>query len=260
MITDEYKYTIKKSLGQNFLKDKNIAYIIVNSIDFKKSKIIIEIGPGLGILTKIIYEKNIPFKAIEIDKNIYNYLNNNYPFLRDNILNKNILNYDLNQIKNNPIGIISNMPYNISSQILFWIIKYKNIINQAVLMIQKEVGEKIITAPGNRNTNLLSVYINTFFNVKCIKHINNKVFYPKPKVNSTVIKLTRNNFNIDFNEKLYFEIIKTSFLQRRKMIKNSLYNYKNINIINHNLLMKRPEELTIEDYIYITNIIDNNVL
>ena len=248
----------KKKFGQNFLTDSNIASQIVSYISNKNSLTLIEIGPGKGILTgfiKNIHSKNK--KYIEIDSDCVNYLKELYPEITNDIINKDFLNLDLN-IFNKPLSIIGNFPYNISSQILFKIYDNRNIVNEMVGMFQYEVAERICSNYGSKKYGILSVLIQAFFDVKLLKKIKPESFYPMPKVNSGVIRIIKKTNQINCDENLFKKIVKKSFGQRRKTIWNSL---KTLNIPQikkeDTIFAKRPEQLSVSDFIYLTNLVSD---
>ena len=248
----------KKKFGQNFLTDSNIASQIVSYISNKNSLTLIEIGPGKGILTGFI--KNIHSmnkKYIEIDSDCVNYLKELYPEITNDIINKDFLNLDLN-IFNKPLSIIGNFPYNISSQILFKIYDNRNIVNEMVGMFQYEVAERICSNYGSKKYGILSVLIQAFFDVKLLKKIKPESFYPMPNVNSGVIRIIKKTNQINCDENLFKKIVKKSFGQRRKTIWNSL---KTLNISQikkeDTIFAKRPEQLSVSDFIYLTNLVND---
>ena len=248
----------KKKFGQNFLTDKNIAEKIVSYLPCKKAKTIIEIGPGKGILSKMIM--NLPVenkKFIEIDLDCVQYLKKKYPKIKNDIINEDFLKIDITKFKN-PLSIIGNFPYNISSQILFKIYENKDVVDEMVGMFQYEVAERICSNFGSKKYGILSVLIQAFFNVKLLKKIKPESFNPIPKVYSAVIRITKKTNNINCDENLFKKIVKLSFGQRRKTLWNSL---KTLNIPHikkeDTIFAKRPEHLSVADFIYLTNLVSN---
>ena len=244
----------KKYLGQHFLINNEIAKDIVALISDIEKVSILEIGPGMGILTNFLVEKSQEVTVIEIDKESINFLKKKIPKLNKKIIEGDFLDVNLNKIFENNFTIIGNFPYNISSQILFKVYENKNIINEIVGMFQKEVAERVAAKNGKKR-GILSVFIQTFFEVEYCFSVNENEFSPPPKVKSGIIKLKRNNRKeLNCDNKLYKKIVKTTFNQRRKTIKNSL---KSLNLdfgtsIN-NLMHLRAENLSVEDFINITN-------
>lgn len=244
----------KKYLGQHFLINNEIAKDIVALISDIEKVSILEIGPGMGILTSFLVEKSQEVTVIEIDKESINFLKKKIPKLNKKIIEGDFLDVNLNKIFENNFTIIGNFPYNISSQILFKVFENKNIINEIVGMFQKEVAERVAAKKGKKR-GILSVFIQTFFEVEYCFSVNENEFSPPPKVKSGIIKLKRNNRKeLKCDNKLYKKIVKTTFNQRRKTIKNSL---KSLNLdfgtSIDNLMHLRAESLTVEDFINITN-------
>ena len=244
----------KKYLGQHFLINNEIAKDIVALISDIEKVSILEIGPGMGILTNFLVDKSQEVTVIEIDKESINFLKKKIPKLNKKIIEGDFLDVNLNKIFENNFTIIGNFPYNISSQILFKVFENKNIINEIVGMFQKEVAERVAAKKGKKR-GILSVFIQTFFEVEYCFSVNENEFSPPPKVKSGIIKLKRNNRKeLKCDNKLYKKIVKTTFNQRRKTIKNSL---KSLNLdfgtSIDNLMHLRAESLTVEDFINITN-------
>lgn len=238
----------KKSLGQHFLTDNNIAQKIVNSLTNCNN--VLEIGPGKGVLTKILIEKNIKnFKVIEIDKESVEYLKSNINIKPEQIIFADFLKTDIKSIFKNKFSIIGNFPYNIGSQIFFNILHNHRLVTEVVCMVQKEVAQRIVEKPGTKVYGILSVLLQTFYNIEYLFTVNEKVFNPPPKVKSAVIRLTRNNRKkLECDENLYFTVVKTAFNQRRKTLSNSLKPILNIKKINLPVFLKRPEQLSVDDF------------
>ena len=248
----------KRKFGQNFLTDDNIAKDIVSFLSDSKTKTIIEIGPGKGILTKYllkISQKEIKF--VEIDEECVSYLKNKYPNIEKHLINDDFLNINLNSFKQ-PLSIIGNFPYNISSQILFKIYENKNIVNEMIGMFQYEVAERICSNYGTKKYGILSVLIQAFFEVKMMKKIKPNSFLPIPKVDSAVIKISKKTDTINCDEILFKKIVKQSFGQRRKTLRNSLKIFNIPDIKKEDTIFaKRPEQLSVSDFIYLTNLVGN---
>lgn len=245
----------KKHLGQHFLTDTNIAEKIVNSLS-PETKSLIEIGPGTGVLTKIILEKKIPnFFVIDIDHESVAYLKENFTDLVESIILGDFLKYNLSNNFSKEFSIIGNFPYNISSQILFRVLDFRSQITEVVGMFQKEVAERIASPPGNKTYGILSVLIQAFYDIDYLFTVNEGVFNPPPKVKSAVIRLKRNSTeNLGCNEKQFFQVVKLGFGQRRKTLRNSLKSFefedRGIEILN-----KRAEQLSVDDFVGLTNCI-----
>ena len=243
----------KKHLGQHFLKDDNIAKKIVLSLHDNSN--VLEIGPGTGILTKHLLEiQNINLKLIEVDKESVDYLVLQYPELKEQILFADFLRYDLKGLFGDSFSVIGNFPYNISTQILFKVLDYRNQITEVVGMFQKEVAERIASGPGKKVYGILSVLMQAFYNIEYLFTVNESVFVPPPKVKSAVIRFVRNDVKaLDCDEKLFFSVVKTGFNQRRKTLRNALSSFR---FADHPditvLLTKRAEQLYVKDFIFLT--------
>ena len=248
----------KRKFGQNFLTDDNIAKDIVSFLSDSKTKTIIEIGPGKGILTKYLTEiSHKEIKFVEIDEECVSYLKNKYPNIEKHLINDDFLNINLNSFKQ-PLSIIGNFPYNISSQILFKIYENKNIVNEMIGMFQLEVAERICSNYGTKKYGILSVLIQAFFEVKMMKKIKPNSFLPIPKVDSAVIKISKKTDTINCDEILFKKIVKQSFGQRRKTLRNSLKIFNIPDIKKEDTIFaKRPEQLSVSDFIYLTNLVGN---
>jgi 16S rRNA (adenine1518-N6/adenine1519-N6)-dimethyltransferase len=248
----------KKHLGQHFLIDEKISERISNAIS-KSNKInLLEIGPGTGALTKFLLHENIDLISYELDDESITYLKNTFPTLI--VYNEDILKTDWTKIFKGNYSVTGNFPYNISSQILFKIYENRTIIDEMVGMFQKEVAERVCSGPGTKKYGILSVLIQAYYDVEYLFTVNEEVFNPPPKVKSGVIKITRNNiFKLDCDEKLFFRVVKAIFNQRRKMARNSLKSLLGDKKIDHVLLTKRPEELSIENFTEITKMIESKI-
>ena len=248
----------KRKFGQNFLKDDNIAKDIVSLLSDSKTKTIIEIGPGKGILTKYLLKISHKYiKFVEIDEECVSYLKNKHPNIEKHLINDDFLNINLNSFKQ-PLSIVGNFPYNISSQILFKIYENKNIVNEMIGMFQLEVAERICSNYGTKKYGILSVLIQAFFEVKMMKHIKPQSFFPIPNVDSAVIKISKKTDTINCDEILFKQIVKQSFGQRRKTLRNSLKIFNIPDIKKEDTIFaKRPEQLSVSDFIYLTNLVGN---
>jgi 16S rRNA (adenine1518-N6/adenine1519-N6)-dimethyltransferase len=243
----------KKHLGQHFLMDDNIAAKIVASL--KENANVLEIGPGTGILTKhLIQIKDINLKLIEIDRESVEFLSQHFPELNSNIISADFLHYDLKSLFDSNFSIIGNFPYNISTQILFKVLDYRDMVNEVVGMFQKEVAVRIASGPETKDYGILSVLLKAFYNTEYLFTVNENVFNPPPKVKSAVIRVTRNDVNkLDCDEKLFFTVVKAAFNQRRKTLRNALSSLQfNTDEKLFYLFTKRAEQLGVEEFIYIT--------
>lgn len=250
------KVRAKKSLGQHFLTDKNIAQKIADSLVRDNLKAIVEIGPGMGVLTQFLVNETVPFHAIEIDRESVDYLEKEYPD-KEFVVSGDFLKMNLSDF-GEPLGIIGNFPYNISSQIFFKVLDYKDRVEEVVCMIQKEVAERIASAHGNKTYGILSVLLQTYYNIEYLFTVHEHSFSPPPKVKSAVIRLKRNERRVlQCDEKLFKRVIKQSFNQRRKTLRNSLKNIC-LNLDGSaEIFSKRPEQLSVEEFISLTQLIEN---
>lgn len=251
----------KKYLGQHFLKDENIARKIVVSLG-SHSSTIIEIGPGTGVLTKYLFEKKDKnVFLIEIDIESYDFLIAQFPQYKANIINADFLKVDVLSLingleSNSKFSIIGNFPYNISSQIFFKVLDLKNEVDEVVCMIQKEVAERISAKNGSKTYGILSVLLQAYYDIEYLFTVNETVFNPPPKVKSAVIRLTRNNSAVlDCDDDLFKKVIKTSFNQRRKTLSNSLKSIMNGVKVDDDIFQKRPEQLSVTEFVRLTNLI-----
>ena len=248
----------KKHLGQHFLTDEKISERISNAISKSKKINLLEIGPGTGALTKFLLHENIDLISYELDVESITYLKNTYPTLI--VYNEDVLKTDWSKIFKGNYSVTGNFPYNISSQILFKIYENRTIIDEMVGMFQKEVAERVCSGPGTKKYGILSVLIQAYYDVEYLFTVSEEVFNPPPKVKSGVIKITRNNIiKLDCDEKLFFLVVKAIFNQRRKMARNSLKSLLGDKKIDHILLTKRPEELSIENFTEITKMIESKI-
>jgi 16S rRNA (adenine1518-N6/adenine1519-N6)-dimethyltransferase len=245
----------KKNLGQHFLKDLNIAKKIVAGLKADKVSKVLEIGPGMGVLTRyLLQDEKFETHVVEIDTESVAYLKENYPNLSDRIIGEDFLKYDLSLLFAEPFAVIGNFPYNISSQIFFKILEYRDQIPEVVGMIQKEVAERMSAVPGNKTYGILSVLMQAFYDIEYLFTVSEKVFDPPPKVKSAVIRMARNTTsNLECDEKLFFRVVKTGFNQRRKTLRNSLKSILGENKLEDELMAKRPEQLSVNQFVYLTN-------
>ena len=247
----------KKFLGQHFLKDLQVAQDIADTIDTCPDIPVLEVGPGMGVLTQYLLRKERPVKVVELDFESVAYLKENFPQLGDNIIEQDFLKMDLSELfGNQPFVLTGNYPYNISSQIFFKMLDYKDLIPCCTGMIQKEVAERIAARPGNKTYGILSVLIQTWYSVEYLFTVHEHVFNPPPKVKSAVIRMTRNSTReLGCNEKLFKQIVKTTFNQRRKTLRNSIASIldKTNPLSADPIFNKRPEQLSVEDFIELTN-------
>ncbi len=247
----------KKKLGQHFLTNKIIAQKIVNALDFKiKNKQIdcLEIGPGKGILTEFLLQRNeYNLQVVEFDSEAVEYLNENLPEISNKIIQDDILKVDFKKHFSSPLVVIGNLPYNITGPIFFKILENKQIVQQSVVMIQKEVAERIVSPPGSKVYGILSVLLQAFYKIEYLTTVEPNVFSPPPKVRSAVIKLTKLKKLPEIEDWRKFKnIVKAAFNQRRKTLRNALKLY-NTSQVPTDFLQKRAEQLSVDDFIQIYN-------
>ena len=249
----------KKHLGQHFLKDESIAKAIADTLNLEGYSDILEIGPGMGVLTKYLLEKPINTYVIEIDKESVVYLNDNYPKLKDKIICQDFLKYNINEIfEGKQFAIIGNFPYNISTQIVFRALEYRNQIPEFSGMFQKEVAQRICEKKGTKAYGILSVLVQAFYDAEYLFTVDETVFIPPPKVKSGVLRLRRKeNYALPCGEKLFFTVVKTAFQQRRKTLRNSLKTLNlSDNLREHEIFNLRPEQLNVAQFIELTQKIE----
>ena len=251
----------KKHLGQHFLKDENIAKKIADTLTLQGYKDVLEIGPGMGVLTKYLLKKDIKTHVIEIDTESVEYLKNKYLNLSDRIYEKDFLKYDLTEIfKEQPFAIIGNFPYNISSQIVFKTLEMRHQIPEFSGMFQKEVAQRICSKEGSKIYGILSVLTQAFYDAEYLFTVPPSVFNPPPKVDSGVLLLKRKeNFTLPCDEALFFKVVKTGFQQRRKTLRNSLKTFNlSDNLKANTIFGQRPEQLSVSQFIELTSLIEND--
>jgi 16S rRNA (adenine1518-N6/adenine1519-N6)-dimethyltransferase len=249
----------KKHLGQHFLADESIARNIVGSLSDSVSNVL-EIGPGMGVLTHFLFQnEHFNTLAVDIDHESIQYLHDHYPQKASQIFYADFLKMDLNSLFNGEqFSVIGNFPYNISSQILFRIIDSRERIPQAIGMFQKEVAERVAASHGSKTYGILSVLLQAYYNVEYLFTVHEHVFKPPPKVKSAVIRIDRKPvFQLQCNEILFKQVVKTTFNQRRKMIRNSIKPLLKKDGFSHPFLEKRPEQLSVDNFVELTNAVEN---
>lgn len=253
----------KKKLGQHFLTDLSIAQKIADTLAFDTYEKVLEIGPGMGVLTQFLPWEKGKLSLIELDLESVSYLQKKYPSLKQHIYQADFLKFDLTAIyKQTPFAIIGNFPYNISTQIVFKTLDYRNQIPFFSGMFQKEVAQRICEPPGSKKYGILSVLTQLFYNTHYLFTVPPEVFNPPPKVDSGVICLKRKeDFSLDCDEKLLFKIVKQSFQQRRKTLRNSLKTLALPKSLTEDRIFdQRPETLSGDDFIALTKKITNGKL
>ncbi len=252
----------KKHLGQHFLTDKNTCDRIASQYgSFNGCKKVLEIGPGTGALTSFLLEKNLEVWVMDVDKESVDYLQNHFPSLKGKIIHDDFLKMDLSKIfGSEPFGVVGNFPYNISSQILFRCLEYRNQIPEIMGMFQKEVAERVAEGPGSKQYGILSVLLQTYYDISYCFTVGKGVFNPPPKVDSGVIRCTRNNRNqLPCDEAFYKAIIKAAFNQRRKTMRNSLKGLMQGSQLDHDFMTRRPETMSVEEFIELTCMIEERL-
>ena len=251
----------KKHLGQHFLTDKNIAEKIVNSLhSTDKYNQVLEVGPGMGVLSDFLLRKTeLEIYMIDIDTESFQYLNNKYPNLGKRLINADFLQLNFKEIFPGNLAVIGNFPYNISSQILFKVLENRDQVIEVVGMFQKEVAQRCAEKPGSKEYGILSVFLQAYYKVDYLFSVKPGVFNPPPKVNSAVIRLTRNEVSkLDCDEKLFWQVVKAGFNQRRKTLRNALSSIFNKESMGEDpMLDLRAERLSVDDFVKLTNLISS---
>ncbi|MBQ1986687.1 MAG: 16S rRNA (adenine(1518)-N(6)/adenine(1519)-N(6))-dimethyltransferase RsmA [Muribaculaceae bacterium] len=250
----------KKNLGQHFLTDLSVAQRIADTLlDYRETPVL-EIGPGMGVLTQYLIADGHDLKVVELDTESVEYLNEHYPELDGRIISADFLKLNLTEIfGDREFCVIGNYPYNISSQILFKILDYKDQVPCCSGMFQREVAQRVAALPGSKTYGILSVLLQAWYDIEYLFTVPEHVFNPPPKVKSGVIKLTRNSVtDLGCDEKLFKTVVKTSFGQRRKTLRNSLRSMvqNDAEVLQNPIFAMRPEQLSVAQFIELTNIID----
>lgn len=245
-------YTHKKSLGQHFLKDENIIGQIIDILKEEKFTNLLEVGPGAGALTNhLINIPSVNFKAVELDEEKVIYLLKTYPALKNKIIHQSFL--DMEKPFEDPFVVIGNFPYNISTQILFKLLDWKDDVPVIIGMFQKEVAERAASKEGSKIYGVLSVLVQAYYEVEYLFDVNNNCFYPPPKVQSGVIRLKRKLSTLDYkSEKAFWLLVKTAFNQRRKTMRNAVKGLFTEEILKDEIFLKRAEALSVEDFAMLT--------
>lgn len=256
----------KKNLGQHFLTDLNIAKAIADTVDACPDIPVLEVGPGMGVLTQYLMPKGRDLKVVEIDSESVAYLYEKFPELRENVVAEDFLRMDLTKLFNGRQFVLTgNYPYDISSQIFFKMLDNKDLIPCCTGMIQREVALRMASAPGTKAYGILSVLIQAWYDVEYLFTVDENVFNPPPKVKSAVIRMTRNGVSelgCDWN--LFRRVVKTAFNQRRKMLRGSLKQLFQTGMPGEgffglDIMTKRPEQLTIAQFVELTNLVENEL-
>lgn len=247
----------KKSYGQHFLHREDLAERIARSlIRTEEYQKVLEVGPGQGMLTKYLLHQEYELTVVEADRDMVFYLQKHYPELQGQIISEDFIKVDLNLFfEQKSFAIIGNFPYNISSQILFKMLEYKEQVPELVGMFQKEVAERVVAKPGSKTYGVISVLIQAWYEGEFLFEVDRSAFNPPPKVQSAVIRLVRREADIMVaDHKLFRSIVKQTFSQRRKMLRNTMKAFvKDDPMLNEEFFKQRPERLSVEDYIALTN-------
>lgn len=259
----------KKNLGQHFLTDLHVAERIADTVDACPQLPVLEVGPGMGVLTQYLLPKDREVKVVEIDRESVAYLLERWPELRDNILGEDFLRMDLNTVfDGKPFVLTGNYPYDISSQIFFKMLDYKELIPCCTGMIQKEMAERIAARPGTKSYGILSVLLQRWYDVEYLFTVEPGVFNPPPKVRSAVVRMMRNDVHeCGCNEVLLKKVVKAVFQQRRKMLRVSLKPFfalmspqkNHAEFLSGSDLTKRPEQLSVDEFVELTNRIEKEI-
>ena len=248
----------KKHLGQHFLNDQNIAHNIVKAVLEKDATTtVIEVGPGTGVLTQFLLPQLDNFFALDVDQESVDFLKSKYPAKADKIKLADFLETDLVKLAGDKFNVVGNFPYNISSQIMFKVLEEREHVDYVVGMFQKEVAERLAEKPGTKTYGILSVLLQAFYEIEYLFTVHENVFTPPPKVKSAVIRLTRNAVKkLDCDEVLFKRVVKTTFNQRRKTIRNSIKPILQDIKIDNPLLDKRPEQLSVAQFVELTRVVE----
>ncbi len=247
------KVRAKKSLGQHFLTDLSIAERIAHTLDDFRHLPVLEVGPGMGVLTQFLLEMGLDLTVVELDRESVDYLEAAYPQLHGRIIGEDFLKMDLKKLYgDSPFCIIGNYPYNISTQIFFKVLDYRDQVKCCSGMLQREVAQRIAEPPGSKTYGILSVLLQAWYDTEYLFTVDEHVFNPPPKVKSGVIRLTRNSVtDLGVDERMFKRLVKASFGQRRKMLRSSLKPFFSTNpsVMASDVFRQRPEQLSVEDFV-----------
>ena len=252
------KVRAKKSLGQHFLTDLSIAERIAHTLDDFKHLPVLEVGPGMGVLTQFLLDMGLDLTVVELDQESVDYLEVAYPQLHGRIIGEDFLKMDLKKLYGDaPFCIIGNYPYNISTQIFFKVLDYRDQVVCCSGMLQREVAQRIAEPPGSKTYGILSVLLQAWYDIEYLFTVDEHVFNPPPKVKSGVIRLTRNEVtDLGVDERMFKRIVKAAFGQRRKMLRSSLKPIfsADTTVMERDVFRQRPEQLGVEDFIALTRL------
>lgn len=246
-------YTLKKSLGQHFLKDEHVIQKIVAVLKEEQFNKLLEVGPGAGALTKHIMQlPGVDFKAVELDEEKVVYLSNKYPVLKDKLIHQSFL--DMDKPFDEPFTVIGNFPYNISTQILFKLLEWKDEVPCIIGMFQKEVAERVASKEGSKVYGVLSVLVQAYYSVEYLFDVSDQCFDPPPKVQSGVIRLKRKPIALDYkSDRAFWVLVKTAFNQRRKTMRNAVKSLFEADVLQDELFNRRAETLSVEEFAALTH-------
>jgi len=253
----------KKYLGQHFLKDESIAQKISDTLTLEGYKNVLEIGPGMGVLTKYLLGKDIDIIAMELDPESVIFLEENFKDKRLQVISADFLKFDLHHFFNGePYAITGNFPYNISTQIVFKTLEWRDQVPEFTGMFQKEVAKRICAKEGSKTYGIMSVLVQAFYDAEYLFTVLPSVFQPPPKVDSGVLRLRRKeNYSLPCNEQFFFRVVKTAFQQRRKTLRNSLKVFNLSDKLKEGLIFgQRPEQLSVSEFIELTKILENDAI
>jgi 16S rRNA (adenine1518-N6/adenine1519-N6)-dimethyltransferase len=252
----------KKSYGQHFLNNEHlaerIAQLLRPELPYKR---VLEVGPGRGMLTKYLLDREFHLTVVEADRDMVNYLQRHYPALREDIISADFLKVPLDRIFTEPFALIGNFPYNISSQILFKMLEYRHLIPEMVGMFQLEVAERVIAGPGSKTYGVISVLVQAYYEGEMCIEVDRRNFTPPPKVQSGVIRLSRKKeTDLGCDEKLFRRVVKQAFSQRRKMLRNTMKSIlPDKDLLSDEFFNKRPEKLSVADFVHLTRWIEERM-
>jgi 16S rRNA (adenine1518-N6/adenine1519-N6)-dimethyltransferase len=252
----------KKSYGQHFLTNEDLSWQIADSLSMNGYSRVLEVGPGQGFLTKYLLKRNLDLLVVEADRDMVGYLGKNYPALNERIIPADFMKLDLKQFfQDEQFALIGNYPYNISSQILFKMLDYRDQIPEMVGMFQKEVAERVVAPAGNKTYGVISVLMAAYYEGEYLFTVGPENFNPPPKVQSAVIRLRRKeDSELGCDAKLFKKVVKQAFSQRRKMLRNTMKVYLSGNeILDNEFFKQRPEKLTLEDFVQLTKWVEEQV-
>ena len=252
------KVRAKKSLGQHFLTDLSIAERIAHTLDDFRHLPVLEVGPGMGVLTQYLLEMGLDLTVVELDSESVDYLEAAFPQLHGRIIGEDFLKMDLRKLYGDaPFCVLGNYPYNISTPIFFKVLDYRDQVVCCSGMLQREVAQRIAEPPGSKAYGILSVLLQAWYDIEYLFTVDEHVFNPPPKVKSGVIRLTRNDVtDLGVDERMFKRIVKASFGQRRKMLRSSLKPIfsNDPSVMERDVFRQRPERLGVEDFIALTRL------